>query len=198
LHDLYPLEELVGYRGRDSTHCIAIIRSMRTQFRAVAYTRSIGARWRNARIKPDRMPAISSEPELIVDIAAANAVFARVLAPWVKDLGLIVEAVSPEQTTLRLPESSRFVHAGGVVCGQTLMAAADTAMVVAFSAALGGFRPMTTVNMNTTFLRPVGKGDMRVIARVVRCGKTLLYGDVDIVSADGKVAAHATTTYALL
>ena len=133
-----------------------------------------------------------------MDIPAANAIFERVLAPWVKDLGLVVEAVSPEETTLRLPESPRIVHGGGVVCGQTLMAAADTAMVVAFSAALGGFRPMTTVNMNTTFLRPIAKGDMRVIARVVRTGKNLLYGDVDILGVDGKVAVHATTTYALL
>ena len=133
-----------------------------------------------------------------MDPAAANAIFDRVLAPWVKELGLVVVEVTPEQTTLRLPESSRFVHGGGVVCGQTLMAAADTAMVVAFSAALGGFRPMTTVNMNTTFLRPIRTGDIRVVARVVRSGKTLLYGDVDIVSADGKVAAHATTTYALV
>lgn len=133
-----------------------------------------------------------------LDPAAANAIFERVLAPWVKELGLVVESVSAEETTLRLPESQRFVHGGGVVCGQALMAAADTAMVVAFSAALGDFRPMTTVNMNTTFLRPIAKGDMRVIARVVRTGKNLLYGDVDIIGVDGKVAAHATTTYALL
>lgn len=133
-----------------------------------------------------------------MDIAAANAVFERVLAPWVKELGLVVEEVSPGRTVLRLPESPQFVHAGGVVCGQTLMAAADSAMVVAFSAALGGFRPMTTVNMNTTFLRPVAKGDMRIVARVVRTGRNLLYGDVDIITADGKVAAHATTTYALV
>jgi uncharacterized protein (TIGR00369 family) len=133
-----------------------------------------------------------------MDPAAANAIFERVLAPWVKELGLTVLEVSPEQAVLRLPESKALVHSGGVVCGQALMAAADTAMIVAFSAAQGGFRPMTTVNLNTTFLRPISKGDMRVIARVVRSGKTLLYGDVDIVGADGKVAVHATTTYALL
>jgi uncharacterized protein (TIGR00369 family) len=133
-----------------------------------------------------------------MDPVAANDLFERVLAPWVKDLGLVVDKVSPEQTTLRFPESPLLKHSGGVVCGQVLMAAADTAMVAAFSAALGGFRPMTTVNMNTTFLRPIASGDMRVVARVVRLGKTLLYGDVDIVGADGKVAVHATTTYALV
>ena len=133
-----------------------------------------------------------------MDPVAANALFERVLAPWVKELGLVVEEVSPQRTILRVPESPRLRHSGGVVCGQVLMAAADTAMVAAFSAALGGFRPMTTVNMNTTFLRPIATGDMRVVARVVRAGKTLLYGDVDIVGAEGKVAVHVTTTYALL
>jgi uncharacterized protein (TIGR00369 family) len=137
-------------------------------------------------------------PDLIVDVVAANAIFERVLAPWVKELGLIVESASADETTLRLPASPAFFHSGGVVCGQVLMAAADSAMVVAFSAALGGFRPMTTVTLNTTFLRPIASGDMRVIARVVRTGKSLLYGDVDIVGADGKVAVHATTTYALV
>ncbi|MEP6703080.1 MAG: PaaI family thioesterase [Betaproteobacteria bacterium] len=133
-----------------------------------------------------------------MDTAAANAIFEQVLAPWVKELGLVVETAGVEQTTLRLPESPRFIHGGGVVSGQTLMAAADSAMVVAFSAALGGFRPMTTVNLNMTFLRPISKGDMRIVARVVRTGKNLLYGDVDIIGADGRIAAHATTTYALV
>ena len=141
----------------------------------------------------------SNAPEnYVMDLAAANAIFERVLAPWVKQLGLVVEAVDPESTVLVLPDAAHLKHSGGVVCGQVLMAAADSAMVVAFSAALGGFRPMTTVNLNTTFLRPVSHGDMRIRARVVRVGKSLLYGDVDIFSADGKLAAHATTTYALV
>ena len=133
-----------------------------------------------------------------MDIAAANGLFERVLAPWVKELGLVVESVDPQTTVLLLPDAPQLKHSGGVVCGQVLMAAADSAMVVAFSAALGGFRPMTTVNLNTTFLRPIGGGDMRVRARVIRVGKSLLYGEVEIVGADGRVAAHATTTYALV
>ncbi|MEP7085086.1 MAG: PaaI family thioesterase [Betaproteobacteria bacterium] len=133
-----------------------------------------------------------------MDLTAANEVFERVLAPWVKELGLVVESVDAKTTVLVLPDAAKLKHSGGVVCGQVLMAAADSAMVVAFSAALGGFRPMTTVNLNTTFLRPISGGDMRIRARVLRTGKTLLYGDVDIVGSDGRVAAHATTTYALV
>ena len=48
--------------------------------------------------------------------------------------------------------------------------------------------------------RPVSKEAARigVVARVLRHGKSLSYGDVEFRSEDGKLAAHATTTYALL
>ena len=84
--------------------------------------------------------------------------------------------------------------------GQTLMAAADTAMVLAVMSQLGAFRPMTTVQLQTTFLRPVpaDAGVAHVRARVLRLGKTLAFGDIAITFGADVLAAHATTTYALL
>jgi uncharacterized protein (TIGR00369 family) len=80
------------------------------------------------------------------------------------------------------------------------MAAADTAMVVAISAAIGGFKPMTTVQLQTSFLRPIAgdAGAARVTARVLRRGKNLVFGEIQISDARGQLAAHATTTYAML
>jgi acyl-coenzyme A thioesterase PaaI-like protein len=37
-----------------------------------------------------------------------------------------------------------------------------------------------------------------MVARVLRQGKSLSYGDVEFRTDDGKLAAHATTTYALI
>jgi acyl-coenzyme A thioesterase PaaI-like protein len=67
-------------------------------------------------------------------------------------------------------------------------------------AQLGEFRPMTTVQLQTSFVRPVPKSVARiaVVARVLRHGKSLSYGDVEFRTEDEKLAAHATTTYALL
>jgi acyl-coenzyme A thioesterase PaaI-like protein len=63
----------------------------------------------------------------------------------------------------------------GVLCGQAIMSAADTAMLLAMIAQLGEFRPMTTVQLQTSFLRPVPK-DLDVVtvsAKVLRHGKNL-------------------------
>jgi uncharacterized protein (TIGR00369 family) len=133
-----------------------------------------------------------------MDETAVNRLLDQVLAPWVKQLGLLAGPISHTQATLVLPFSESLRHAGGVICGQVFMAAADTAMMVAISAALGGFQPMTTVSLNTSFLRAIRTGDVRIVARVLRLGQNLVFGEVELFDAADKLAAHATTTYALL
>ena len=41
-------------------------------------------------------------------------------------------------------------------------------------------------------------GDAKVIARVLRSGKSLVFGEIEVQDPQGRLAAHATTTYALL
>ena len=135
-----------------------------------------------------------------VDKALLEHALTSVFAEWVRELDLRVLEARAGEVLLALPVTPLHVHSGGVVSGQTLMAAADTAMVLAVIAKLGAFRPMTTVQLQTTFLRPV-PADARfanVRARVLRLGKTLAFGDIEITHGDDVLAAHATTTYALL
>ncbi len=133
-----------------------------------------------------------------MDDNAIRELLDRVLAPWVRALALTPVKVDDESATLRLPFSGELRHSGGVICGQVFMAAADTAMVVAISAALGGFKPMTTVSLNISFMKAVRKGDVLVVARVLRLGRNLVFGEVELLDEDGRLAVHATTTYALL
>ena len=120
-------------------------------------------------------------------------------APWVQELGLVVESVSAEdsQATLRLPWSYRLAREGGALSGQALMAAADTATVIAISATRGGFVPMTTVQLSATFQRAVVGKDVLVTARITKLGRTMAFADVTMTAGD-VIAAHATTVYALL
>ncbi len=135
-----------------------------------------------------------------MNAATLQETFDRLGAEYVKRLDLRIESVGPDGVTLALPVAPELVHGGGVLCGQAILAAADTAMLLAMIAVLGEFRPMTTVQLQASFVRPVPRdtANVSVVARVLRLGKTLSYGDVDFRTADGKLAAHATTTYALL
>ena len=131
--------------------------------------------------------------------ATLQAALAEYFAPWVQALGLEVVAFERGQVTLRLPQNEGLSRVGGMLCGQAMMAAADTAMVLAVMTELGGFRPMTTVQQSTSFLRPLSGQPALVVARVVRAGKTLAFGEIDMAGEhDGKSACRASTTYALL
>jgi uncharacterized protein (TIGR00369 family) len=135
----------------------------------------------------------------MMDKQLLQSALAEYFAPWVQALHLEVEAFDAESVTLRLPQDAQLSRVGGMLCGQAMMAAADTAMVLALINQFGEFRPCTTVQMNSSFLKPLSNQDALVQARVVRAGKSLAFGEIDIRGAtDGKSASRASVTYALL
>ncbi|MET7616028.1 PaaI family thioesterase [Streptomyces sp. NPDC005408] len=131
--------------------------------------------------------------------AAAEKILADNFAPWVLDLGLSVVETGERHAVLRLPWSDRLAREGGGMSGQALMAAADTATVIAVSAARGAFGPMTTVQQSTSFQRAVLGADVLVDARITKLGKRMAFADITM-TAEGadEPAARASTVYALL
>ena len=128
--------------------------------------------------------------------AALNDLF----APWVQDLDLRVEAApEPGVVLARLPVNPRLAREGGTLCGQAMLSAADTVMVLALIHHFKGFRPCTTVQQSSSFLRPLSGQDLRVEARVLRAGKTLAFGEIDLRGADdGRSVCRISSTCALL
>jgi uncharacterized protein (TIGR00369 family) len=143
-------------------------------------------------------------------IAEARRVLGDVFAPWVQDLNLAIEALDYDPppgpaadwqpgAVLRMPFSERLCRNGGTVCGQALMAFADTSLVIANLAANRGYRPMTTVDQTTHFMRAVTACDVLANARVVRIGRTMSFGRVTLSSAaDNKPVAMVSSAFAML
>lgn len=129
---------------------------------------------------------------------AARGWLQDLVSPWVKDLNLQIEKVDAKAARLRLPFDQKLCREGGTICGQALVSASDTAMIMAIGGFLGGFRPMTTVNLNISFMRPVADSDVTLTARVIKPGKTLTFGEIELTGPDEKTVAHATCTYAML
>jgi len=154
---------------------------------------------------------MQQEPEAAeFDIEEGRRVLRDVFAPWVQDLGLTLDGlewVAPPDAAadwqpgaiLRMPFSERLCRNGGIICGQALMAFADTAMVIANLAANRGYRPMTTVDQTTHFMRAVTSSDVLADARVVRLGRTMSFGRVTLSSTrDNKPVAMVSSAFAML
>ena len=142
-------------------------------------------------------------------IGEARRMLGEIFAPWVQDLNLSIERFDfdPPQgasdwqpgAVLRMPFSERLCRVGGIVCGQALMAFADTAMVIATLAANRGQRLMTTVDQTTHFMRAVTASDVLADARVVRLGRTMVFGRVMLSSAaDNKPVAMVSSAFAIV
>ncbi|MEU0088413.1 PaaI family thioesterase [Streptomyces sp. NPDC006274] len=136
---------------------------------------------------------------MTLTIAAADKILADNFAPWVLELGLSVQETGELHAVLRLPWTDRLAREGGALSGQALMAAADTATVIAVSSARGGFVPMTTVQQSTSFMRAVAGADVLVDAQITRLGRRMAFADITM-TAEGtqEPAARASTVYALL
>ncbi len=132
-------------------------------------------------------------------LADARVVLKEGFAPWIQDLDISFDAIDDGTATLRVPTADKLKRMGGMVCGQAIMSLADTAMVFAIASSVGKIVPMTTVSQTSAFLRPATDNDLVAVARVIKRGKQIVYGEVNLYTGDpDNPVAHVTSTNMLL
>jgi uncharacterized protein (TIGR00369 family) len=112
-----------------------------------------------------------------------------------------IRIVGADGTTclLRQRYNVRMLRPGGTVSGPTLVALADFAMCVVLLSAIGPVGIAVTTNLNINFLRKGAPGkDVLAQARLLKLGKRLAVGEVDLLSgASPDPVAHVTATYSV-
>src|SRR3979411_1895203 len=88
---------------------------------------------------------------------------------------------------VRQTYQAQFIRPGGTISGPTMMALADFAMYVGVLASIGPVPLAVTINLNINFLRKPAQRDLVAEARLLRLGKRLATGEVNIRS-DGEEA----------
>jgi len=89
-------------------------------------------------------------------------------------------------------------NVAGVMHGGVAATVADAAVGIALASHFGGRRPCTTTDLKINYLRPIAHGKLVGRSHLLRIGKTLCVGRVDLFDADRKLAAVAIVTYMLL
>lgn len=97
------------------------------------------------------------------------------------------------------PVGHEELRPGGTVSGPTMMALADVALYVAILGEIGVVPLTVTTSFNINFLkRPQPANSIRAESRLLKLGKTLVVGEVNIFSGDDPMpVAHATGTYSI-
>ncbi len=110
-----------------------------------------------------------------------------------------IERADGASCLLRQRYSEQMLRPGGTVSGPTLMALADFAMYVVLLSAIGPVGLAVTTNLNINFLRKGAPGqDLLAQARILKLGKRLAVGEVDLLSGTSpEPIAHVTSTYSI-
>ena len=138
-----------------------------------------------------------------LSLAAIAALHDDIFAPWIRALGLRATTVEAGACRFILPESADLTRGGGqgggVVCGQAVSAAADTASVLTLSALNGRFRACTTVDLTAHFMRPLPEGDVEITIEALSNGRRMAVTRAEFRAAGSpKCAATVTCAFAYL
>ena len=126
-------------------------------------------------------------PARIVTNPVANALNAMLLAADVSG-----------SVTVAFEAGRQFLQGGQVLQGGILTVMLDFAMAFAAQAILPAEDAVATANLNISILRPASAGGYRAIGRVVKRGRTLIFGSAELHNNDGVMVASSTGVMAVI
>jgi len=116
-------------------------------------------------------------------------------SPFARLYSFRLESFGPGECTLRVPFQEELERPGGIVAGSVLMTASDVAMWLAIMTLLGKDTITVTTELKTTFLNSARREDVICTARVLKSGKTLIFGVAECRSTTDVLLSHHTITY---
>ncbi len=113
-------------------------------------------------------------------------------------LGIEITERHQDGVTIECAVRPELMNGAGVLHGGVTATIADAAMGIGLMHVLGKGRSIATVEMKINYLRPVREGKVVARSYVLRLGKTLATGRVDLFDAQGTAVGVALLTYMLL
>lgn len=118
--------------------------------------------------------------------------------PFAVTMGAKLIELSEGKAVFRMPFREDFLRPGGTVNGPMLMGLADLAMFAVVLSSVGKVELAVTTNLNINFLRKPAPVDVIAVARMLKLGKRLAVGEVELFSdGDPDMVAHVTATYSI-
>ena len=135
------------------------------------------------------------EPDLEKDLEDMR-VFMRAI-PFNQWLGIEVTAAHADGMTISCPVRPEMRNGHGVLHGGVIATVADVAVGVALKPRIAP-KTATTIDLKVNYLKPVQSGTLWARCYLVRTGRTLITGRVDLTDDQGNLVAIAVAAYMML
>jgi uncharacterized protein (TIGR00369 family) len=109
-------------------------------------------------------------------------------------IGFTLTEAAPGRAVIELEATARHANPMGTLHGGILCDVADAAMGIAYAGTLDAGETFTTLELKINFLRPVWTGTLRAEGRVVNTGETVGLVECDVVDAQDRLVARASST----
>lgn len=93
--------------------------------------------------------------------------------------------------------TDEMINGNGVAMGGFSGAAADIMFAYAISSQLEMDEVFASINLNTTFLKPVIRGEVEILCWIHKKGRTAAYGSATLMQ-NGKTVAEATSSIMII
>jgi uncharacterized protein (TIGR00369 family) len=115
--------------------------------------------------------------------------------PFATLLGFRVKSVELGQAVIEIEMNEHHVNPSGTMHGGVFCAIADTAMGVAFATMLEEGEALATLELKINYLKPLWKGKILALGRVVKKGRTTGLVECDVLDENEQLVARASSTY---
>lgn len=109
-------------------------------------------------------------------------------------IGFSLTSIQPGLAVVEFEAGEKHANPMGTLHGGVLCDIADAAMGLAYAAALGEDETFTTLELKINFLRPVWKGKLRAVGKVVKQGRTVGLAECDVTDGQENLIARASST----
>jgi uncharacterized protein (TIGR00369 family) len=109
-------------------------------------------------------------------------------------IGMRLAEVEPGRAVFEMEADERHHNPMGTLHGGILCDIADGAMGIAFASTLEEGESFTTLELKINFLKPVWKGKLRAVGRIVKRGKTIGLIECDVFDDKEQLVARASST----
>ncbi|TWH56214.1 acyl-CoA thioesterase [Desulfitobacterium sp. LBE] len=115
-----------------------------------------------------------------------------------KYLGMTIVTNEQGKKGVKITTTDKFKQAHGSVHGGIIATVIDTAMGVAVNEAIGPDHYAVTVELKVNYLLPVVDLDIYAYASLVKEGKRLFMGTVNVYDEDGNLVAIGSATFSMI
>lgn len=114
--------------------------------------------------------------------------------PVARLIGFRLTSIKAGEAVVEFEATEAHANPMGTLHGGVLCDIADAAMGLAYAAALGEDESFTTLELKINFLKPVWKGKLFAVGRVIKQGRTVGLVECDVTDEQGALVARSSST----